>query len=1116
MELVEIERLANQLFYFIDRITAEEFFWEDANFNSNLRQGRELLYLISNDEWIPSTTERISLCRADLVDTDLVLEVDLAQIRHEAFHDDGGPVWLPLLVLPRPENSDPVGDLRVIDAEGTLRSTVRLDHVRHAASAALAEVMVNTAGAHWPSDDKHRPYAHRDLRLLLSAAVFRMLCAEDGAPGPSARKKEDGTRAVHRTERISQAGAILKTLLSRYLKLAKDESDDRLTFSRRLAEQAAEMADALSRAVVVIVTAERSMPPTVFTVSTPARRLGPPPKPGKASCAHWLSRLRPYAELRIDLLLPSAHADRYVEVNLPDGVSLADSGQADMAIKVGRPRSAAMLDYLMTQIVQDRDHADEANDDAGVLCLADLAHAKATALFHTLSEHQVVPENTEDEALHLVNSATDTAATEEIRERLTELQQALRKVTNVSSPRDGTRLGELRDAWDGGGWLDLRDGMLRKTQTSQAASGSRTLTGLAYSGTDPTEQPEPVYARVVVPVKASETRFVSIARMAGTLSAVLMTVVFLFLCSTHDGLKQAGGVGAVAAALTLFSIIQAGRADVPDRSTLRGFLSGGPGNLFIVLSVMPSLVLAIALAFYPGGGGSVAWAGGMIALQAALLAGMTPRLLYGSGWHQPRVLETSSTPEYRRAHVLRTTRWRTATGNTLVKNRPAFGYVVWSEEKTRGTLKSVIDGGLQSLRRGAPVSGEWPNNALSMLRASFGARPITFVVFRDPPRQEWKEDDGRKAIHLDLAEQAMNATPLDEVDVFVGSPGEPSSTADALAGLCEVAAEHGLVVLNARLPEPPPGADPDRHWARLRLGLREGESATLRKLLRDMSTTSMAPSHILVRTARGGRIRFVYPPDRQGEAVTPAGKRPVLASDLDPVVPRDTGYRVLALHASAHAGIEREVLAGLKETGDGMRLVAVTYALLHGTSVFLLLGELPGRPPTDERTRTRARAALASALDGVGAHVDVDDFRRGDELGAAADAPLLRVILRTPDRPGALIDAADALAEAIADVIGEKKNADSDGADFWHGVMESGAARSTTVRLTQQLPASAATADGWNGDVLRDLEHRVRLALARRAAERRARLDDGAASFGVSEDAAATVKLLKSSPPPPP
>lgn len=1101
MELARIERLANQLYYFIDRITAEEFFWQDANFNNNSRRGRELLYLICNDEWIPSTTERIDLHRADLVDTDLVLEVDLAQIRHEAFHDGGGLAWLPLLVLPRPENADPVGDLRVTDAQGTLRSTVRLDHVRHAVSAAIAEIMVNSAAASWPPDDENRPHAHRDLRLLLSAAVFRMLHAETGDASPGTGTTVDGSRAVHRTERISQAGVTLKTLLGRYRKLAKDSPpDDRFSHSRRMAEQAAELADALSRAIVVVITEERSMPPAVFTVSTPARNLGPPSADGKTGRPHWLSRLRPHAELRIDLLLPSSSADRYVEVNLPDGVSLADAGQEGMAITVARPRSAAMLEHLMDQIVEDRGSADDTDADAGVLCLADLAHAKATALSYTLSEHQIVPGETG----------------ENVPERLARLQKALTKMTAVSSLRDPAPLDELRDAWDGGRWLGLGHGMLRQARTSRPVSDTRTLTGVAYSGADVTDQPEPLHARVVVPVQAAEARFVSIARLSGTLSAVLMSVVFLFFLfsvSLHLGhALNLPGLGAVAAALTLFSIIQAGRADVPDRSTLRGFLSAGPGNSLIVWSVLPSVVLVIALAFESAGWAAVGWAGGMLALQLTLLAGMTPRVLYGNGWRQPRVLETSPVPEYRRAHVLRTARWQITTANTLMKNRPTFGYVVWSEEKTRGTLRSVIDGGLQSLRRGAPAPGEWPNNALSMLRASFGARPMTFVVFRDPPRQEWKDEDGRKDIHLDLSEQAMNATPLDEVDVFAGSPGDPSNAADALSRLCQVAAEHGLVVLNARLPEPPPGADPGCRWARLRLGLREGEAATLRELLRDMSKALFPKdTQVLVRTARGGRMRFAHPPHRQGEAVSPDAHRPVLASDLDPVVPGRTGYRVLAMHASAHAGIEQEVFAGLAAAGGDLKLVAVTYALLHGTSVFLLLGALPGRPPAEE-DRALAREILARELDGSGVHVDVDDFRRGDELGTAADSPLLRVLLRTPERPGALIDATDALAEAVASVIGEKPADSDDGReDFWHGVMESGSARTTTVRLTQQLPASAAAEAGtWNGDVLRDIEHRVRLSLARRAAERQARPDAGGEAFGPPEDAAADVKLIRS------
>lgn len=1114
MESSRVRDVAGWLIHGIGQVTAEEFYWQDANFNSNLRRGRELLFLIANDEWIPSTTERIDVNRAHLVDTELVLEVDLTQIRHEAFHGESGRAWLPLFVLPQPEDADPVRDLTVTDADGALQSTVRFDHVWHAISAALAEIIASAASTHWPATEQPRPHARRDMQLVLSAAVFRLLSRETRDQDTSASGGNGDAGAVRRKDkdRIGKAREDLKGLLKPYEEQAgKPEAGQKPTPIQRLTTQAAYLLDAFSGTVIVAVTAERSMPSTVFVVSAPTRKLEPDRNDGTTSPADWFSRLRPHAELRVDLLLPSANADRYVEVNLPDGVSFTDASREGLAIKTKRPRSAAMLSDLMQQIEK------YSSATAEVLCLADLAHAKATDLSHTLSRYQAVPEEVSDADLHRPVENDDEV--KKVKAEVATLRDDLARLTDSTTPDDES-LANLKETWGNCGRLGLSGGTRRETRTSRATGSARTLIGVAHADHSASDQTEPVYARVVVPVQAAEARFVSIARLSGMMSAAMMVVVFLFLLSAQSfdlGDKLTfPGVGAVGAALTLFAVLQAGRAEMPDRSTLRGYLSAGPGNALIVLSILPSVILVVALAFDLNGWVPVAWAGATLIVQAAFLIGMMPRVMYGSGKGRLPVLETSPAPEHRRAHVLRSAWWRTATANTLVKNRPAFGYVVWREDKDPGRnrpfLGAVLSGGRQLLGLGsAAAPDEQPNNVLSMLRVSFGTRPMTFVVFRDPPGEDWLKQESRHNIHLNLGEQAMLETPPDEVDVFVGYPSKKDNAgaAQALAGLCAIAGKHGLMVLNARMPEPPPGGDANRTWARLRLGLREGQYSALRELLGDMSGNiagdlSCTQCHILVRTARGGRIRPVHSARDGGGYGPDAPQPPILTSDLDPVE-ADKAYRVLAMHASAHIGIESEVCAKLAEAGDGMRLVAVTYALLHGTSVFLLLGELNDQRPPHGTDADDAKMTLRQAVAGIGMRVDVDEFCTGDDLGMAEKSPLLRVILRTPDRPGTLLDAIDALTEALADVLPEEEN-EQTGSDFWHGVLESGATRITTVRLTRQLRGNRETS-AVSAGTLRGIEHRTRMGMTRRTAERQA-ADGCGAGFGAPEDAVVDMRLI--------
>src|ERR1700744_5358375 len=81
-------------------VTAEEFNWQDAHYDHDSEQGRELLFLIANHEWVRATSEVVDVIRADVVETSVKTDVDLSQIKHEAFRGRTGLVWLPIAVLP--------------------------------------------------------------------------------------------------------------------------------------------------------------------------------------------------------------------------------------------------------------------------------------------------------------------------------------------------------------------------------------------------------------------------------------------------------------------------------------------------------------------------------------------------------------------------------------------------------------------------------------------------------------------------------------------------------------------------------------------------------------------------------------------------------------------------------------------------------------------------------------------------------------------------------------------------------------------------------------------------------------------------------------------------------
>ena len=92
--------VAVKLNYFIRQITPEEFRWQDANYDQDSALGRELLFLIANNEWSRATSEIIDIARSDTVETTIKIDVDLSRIAHEAFRGRTGQLWLPVLVLP--------------------------------------------------------------------------------------------------------------------------------------------------------------------------------------------------------------------------------------------------------------------------------------------------------------------------------------------------------------------------------------------------------------------------------------------------------------------------------------------------------------------------------------------------------------------------------------------------------------------------------------------------------------------------------------------------------------------------------------------------------------------------------------------------------------------------------------------------------------------------------------------------------------------------------------------------------------------------------------------------------------------------------------------------------
>jgi len=244
---------AKRLRAMVESVNRDEFYWQEAHYDRDSKQGRELLFLMANHEWVRATSEAVDITRSDAIETTIKIDIDLSQITHEAFRKRKGHVWLPVSVLP-PQ----IGQIRfepdlfatVTDAAGNAVPMLPAVDLRHQVAPAMAEIIAKMAVSHLPrtaevqpraepgarqaqqqTGTQGEPIATRDQRLVLSAAIYRMLRSEPGDDAGSTWQA-----SVSKTPRITRARDELLTILDYYT--------DRLERRFRAAEQEAESSGA--------------------------------------------------------------------------------------------------------------------------------------------------------------------------------------------------------------------------------------------------------------------------------------------------------------------------------------------------------------------------------------------------------------------------------------------------------------------------------------------------------------------------------------------------------------------------------------------------------------------------------------------------------------------------------------------------------------------------------------------------------------------------------------------------------------------------------------------------------------------------------------------------------
>jgi hypothetical protein len=1181
-----LQAVSVRLDYMIRQITAGEFHWQDANYDRDSVLGRELLFLIANNDWVRATSEIVDIVRSDAIETTIDIDVDLSHITHEAFRGRAaGPIWLPIVVLPplRPQLRQPLPDpepfstLRVTDGSGSPLMTLPRADVRHRVAAALTDIILDVAAARQADLREQGPTVSvtRDHRLVMSAAIYRLLRGETVPELVLTHRVPPRESAQEPMRRIDGARKDLGVLLAPFwglLSQAVPAEQEQRSAARQLTERANQVLMAFTESTVVVIPAERNQAPTVLTVKLPGRALhsarapwalifGPDASPAQALASApvlwWLrpsNWVFPSASLHLDMLLPAADADRQIRVNLPDGVSPHPAWplarRAELDIRCEQPLPIGQLATVTPQLVT------AGKDWPGPFhqSLADLAGSKADAAWAALRDHHVGASPNEP-PLGTERAVTETRT---FRLNLDHLGTALRDIAAHGPSQE--RRTALTTAWNGGDWLTVP--IQRRTSTDTVSPGMVAARSRAIQ--DTTQRAAPTSARMEVQLAVTDSSYFSTALLSGWINTLLMLVVLAFFSGSDARIFKAHQVSAevLALVLTLFVAIQLGRIERSDRTSLRGVLA--PMGLPLIIGpIVPSVLLAGAIAFSRSAPWAPAWAGGCILLQLALLWTMVRlrnralrRGLLSEESSHPKasLMFFTDPPDYTHSEVIHSNWWRRTTAEAIVTGRPAHGYVVYQHgepQSLRSLLRSAEPAAMPVSERlqgqwlsdwrhirslpvrrnhgshaepgtGPAVDGEGSRasdpdasrragdgdlapggaspfeqlaNVLALQRSGTGSQLLNFAVFRDQPKADWA---GGQHNAIPVAFDSNQLTPAEDaastIGVFVGLPAgqEKAVSTHPITEVLRRAAPLGLVVREIQLPIPAPTASlPDLQWARIHFNVRTEELKRVKSFLdslRDLAfppgakSSATSPVVIGVQARPEGTARILNPAAAASRATTPAGHSPlVLASDLD-VVTR-TGahqhesataksWRAMAICADWRVGIEGKVLAMLD--GD-LTLIGLTAAILHGKSVMLLLGH-------------RADGKSDGDHDGLHPAVRFDQWLCRQELGTAPGYPLLRVHMRTPDRPGATLDVLESLREAIKEILPDVLATHDWLVWYARSVVKDG--NMAHVQLTIMLPVDhdghsrdTNPANKWNSSDFSLIERRTLAYLAARMAE---------------------------------
>jgi hypothetical protein len=1086
-------RWATRLGAMVGRVNADEFYWEDVHYDHDSEMGRELLFLMANHGWVRATTEIVDISRSDAIETTIKIEIDLSQITHEAFTKRTGLLWLPVAVLPprggqrhpgpggdgadrhpRPNEPDPFPN--VTSAEGDLLPMLSAADLRHQISAALAEIIVKMAVSHWPSSAGKPPgTASRDQRLLLSAAIARLL---QGARSP--RHPLPESTQITATRRITRAREPLLELLNPYIKQLKPRSGTKTgpQFTPELARRAISVLRALAESTIIVVPVDHDAAPTALTLRVPTRKLTQTAKVDRRKWSTWL--IRPAGHLEIDMLLPTADVDRQIQVNLPAGVSIdqrADESEHSrlefphLDIAVDAPPTLLELSAAMEQVTADHNPPwrTELREP-----LVDLARVKLDAVFETLghydASYQRSPGLATGKPLHI----------------LKHLARDLRQVTPAT---DGARR-RFKEMWE----LFKMDELRLSRRMVADLSGARTVAARADMIEPISQRAVPQQAKLHLDLTVDDRDYFSVARSSASMSLALMAGVLCFLIFWPGGSPTSEVLALV---LTLFATIQAGRIERPDRSTLRGQLFAF-GNLLIALSILPPLMLAVALAFRQTGPVADLWAAGCIALQGILLFSMMhgPLTPAGSPGIGQRYMFKTDPLEYGHFEPLGSDYWRNTTADALMIGRMAHGYVIWQQShQPYGTEAYTSPQLVPLLTRYSESAGS--DNILALLHSSTQRLSITFTVFRGQPDKNWDKPVGDICTMADVDLDPDHLSPMDNitsrVDVFVGVRQLPTIATHPLVDTLR-ATKNKLIVLEALFPVPAPvDGHYDMQWARMRVALRDtNDIDSLTGFLGAVEDSHPAGMVVV-------RVTPIYPARVITESIrepsvehADTDERGLHAGDLDTSTipflenePEDARtWRVITMCADVRSNIGSDIIDYLPLDLSRYQLAHLNYTLLHGLAVIIILAhKTPHYQSMGDDPPPASRADLGDKAERSRLQILIDEPVSRKQLGPMTQSPLVRIRFRWRERQGAFCDVLGSIKNAMAK---EPPGINAKNSSISYARFQVARGRMSVGYLTIRMHKASEQEQSWNQVKTEELGRKIAISAALAAAHQQA------------------------------